>query len=636
VANDSDFTAPLVNVGLTASIGGVTANAILELRQEPNPYELDGQTFWLSTDLRVFQVKDGDSKFNATVGGSSLASASTFITQAIDNLNNGTAGESFDGLPSTSGEIALYQTDRSGTAVFNFAIARVRYRALVDDAQAVRVFFRLFPALTVSLAYDQATTYRQSSDGVLNGQKIPLLGRINNNILSIPCFAAQRVNSGAVSMTTQADPANVRTLVHDATGIEVESFFGCILDVNQSAQAVFPLNPASDGPFGGALQSVLSLVRNAHQCLVAEIAFDPDAIPAGASPSTSDKLAQRNLSLVESDNPGGGESRRIPNTFEVRPTPAVHATVGFHDELMIDWGNVPAGSVARVYLPDTAPDEVLDLARRLYRARGLQRIDAHTVQVAAEGITYIPVPAGAQVNHAGLLTIDLPAGVRRGQRFSAAVRQLTHTGRIRKTPQGAVDSQADALVAASHGSLAGAAAGGRLLVWEVVLGAFQVTIPISTRTLLFDAEARLLSVLRWILGTIPPGNRWYLPFRRYVAEIGQRFHGFGGDPGTVKPDPNGLPGGPRPGGEPEVPGVGRLAFSGKVTGLLYDRWGDFEGFTLDTEAGERLFLSREHTIEDLANRAWTQRIFVVVYARASDPQRPERIVLKYAPRPHWG
>jgi len=81
---------------------------------------------------------------------------------------------------------------------------------------------------------------------------------------------------------------------------------------------------------------------------------------------------------------------------------------------------------------------------------------------------------------------------------------------------------------------------------------------------------------------------------------------------------------------------GSLAFTGKVSSLLYDRWGDFEGFTLDTEAGERLFRSREHTIEDIANRAWTERILVVVYARAGDPHRPERIVFKYAPRPYWG
>ena len=636
ISSDVDFTATLINVGLTASIGGVTTNAILELRQEPNPYEVDGDTTWLSTDLRVFQLKDGLSKFNAPMSGTSLAAASSFITQALTNLNSGTAGESFDDIPSTSAsDIALFQTDSSGTAVFNFAIARVRYRAVVDDAQSVRVFFRLFPALTVSLAYDQGTTYRRFSDGVLNGHTIPLLGRVNNNILSIPCFAAERVVSSSVSMTTQFDAANVQTLVHDATGAEVDAFFGCILDVNQPMQAVFPLNPSGDGAFGGTLRSVLSLVRNAHQCLVAEIAFDPDVIAPASTPASSDKLAQRNLSLVESDNPGAVESRRIPNTFEVRPTPVAHALVGLHDELMIDWGNVPVGSVARVYLPSTAPDEVLDLARRLYRARGLQRLDAHTLQVSAEGITYIPVPAGTQLNHAGLLTIDLPAGIKRGQRVSAVVRQLTHTGRIRKSAQGAIDSRGDVLLTSSHAAVNQAAASNKLLVWEEVLGAFQVTIPISSRALLLDPEVRLLSVLRWILGTIPNADRWYLPFRRYVAEIGERVHGFGGDPGTVKPDPNGFAGGTPSGGGGEH-GAGKLVSVGKVTGLLYDRWGDFEGFTLQTETGERLFRTREHTIEDLANRAWTQRILIIVYSRHSDPHRPETIVLKYAPRPHWG
>jgi len=649
VSNDSDFTAPLVSVGLTASIGGVTANAILELRQEPNPYELDGQTFWLSTDVRVFQVKDGGGRFGASLSGTSLSSASSFITQVISNLNSGnTGGQTFGGLPSASADdIALYQTDSSGTAVFNFAVARVRYRALIDDAPAVRVFFRLFPALTVSLAYDQGSSYRRFSDGVLNGQKIPLLGRVNNNILSIPCFAEPRVASSLVDMTTQTDPANVRTLVHDATGAEVEAFFGCILDVNQPGQAVFPLNPSSDGPFGGGLQSVLSLIRNAHQCLVAEIAFDPDTIPAGATPSTSDKLAQRNLSLVASDNPGGVESRRIPNTFEVRPTPAPHAAVGLHDELMIDWRNVPPGSVARIYLPATGPDEVLDLAGRLYRARGLKRIDDHTLQCRAEGVTYIPVPAGAQINHAGLLTIDLPAGLRRGQRFSAVVRQLTHTGRIRKPTPGVAPDAAVALIheaiTLTHGAGAPTHEVGAVavtepgpLIWEEVLGAFQVTIPISSRALLIDGEVRLLSVLRWILGTIPQGDRWYLAFRRYVDEIGQRIRGFGGDPGTVEPDPNGLPSQPEP-GRPGYPGGPEpLEFRGKVSALLYDRFGDFEGFTLDTESGERLFESHEHTIEDLANRAWTERIFVVVYAYKPEPHRPEAIVMKYAPRPQWG
>jgi hypothetical protein len=631
--DDSGFTGPLVNVGLTASIGGATANAILELRQEPNPYETDGPTTWLSTDLRVFQVKANALKFGAMLGGSTLADASTFIAEVLTNLNTGnTGGDTFDALPSTTdAPVALYQTDSSGTAVFNFGVARVRYQALVDDATAVRVFFRLFPALTVSLAFDQGTTYRTFSDGVLNGQKIPLLGLQNNNILSIPCFAAERVNSASASMTTQTDPANVRNLVHDPSGAEVDTYFGCILDVNQPSQGVFPLNPSSDGPFGGTLQSVLSLVRNAHQCLVAEIAFDPDAIVAGATPATSDKLAQRNLSLVASDNPGGVESRRIPSTFEVRPTPALHAKAGFHDELMIDWGNLPHGSVARIYLPDTQADQVLDLAKLLYRARELQRIDGYTLQCPAEGLTYIPVPAGAQINHAGLLTIDLPAGVRRGQRFNVVVRQLTHTGRIIR--KGDTISKEDVGVSLARAALeAGTTGSSRVLIWQEVLGAFQVTIPVSTRALLFDDEARLLSVLCWILLSVPGHDRWYKPFSRYVAEIAQRFHGFGGDPGTVLPDPNGLP---KPGeGEPGKPE--RLHFTGKVSGILYDRYGDFEGFLLDTKAGERRFSSREHTIEDLAVRAWRERILITVYVHHGHPHRPETILLRHAPRPYWG
>lgn len=50
----------------------------------------------------------------------------------------------------------------------------------------------------------------------------------------------------------------------------------------------------------------------------------------------------------------------------------------------------------------------------------------------------------------------------------------------------------------------------------------------------------------------------------------------------------------------------------------------------------RRFQSRERTIEDIANRAWAERILVIVDARASEPRRPETIVLKDAPRSHRG
>lgn len=56
-----------------------------------------------------------------------------------------------------------------------------------------------------------------------------------------------------------------------------------------------------DGPWppgtGVTLEPLrLAFIRNEHQCLVAEIAFDPDPIATGVQPWNSDKLAQRNIS----------------------------------------------------------------------------------------------------------------------------------------------------------------------------------------------------------------------------------------------------------------------------------------------------------------------------------------------------
>ena len=428
-------------------------------------------------------------------------------------------------------------------------------------------------------------------------------------------------------MTTQTDPANVRTLVHDATGAEVESFFGCILDVNQSAQAVFPLNPSSDGPFGGTLQSVLSLVRNAHQCLVAEIAFDPDAIAAGATPSTSDKLAQRNLSLVESDNPGGVESRRIPNTFEVRPTPAVHAAAGFHDELMIDWGNVPAGSVARVYLPDTAPDEVLDLAKRLYRARGLQRIDAHTLQMRAPRAsptsrcppgrrsttpgcspsTCRPASAGPALlgggppaHPHGAHPQEATRGGRQPDRWSLVAAEST--GRRRLPPA----------AGSSSGKWCSAPSRSRSRSRR---GPCSSTPRRGCSRSCAGSSARSRS-----------RDRWYLPFRRYVAEIGERVprlrrrsrHGEARSERTAGRAAAGRP------ANPAGPGR-RLVFTGKVSGTPLRPLRRLRGLH-PRHRGRASGCSRAASTRSRTSPTapGSERMLIVVYARAAEPHGPRR------------
>jgi hypothetical protein len=72
----------------------------------------------------------------------------------------------------------------------------------------------------------------------------------------------------------------------------------------------------------------------------------------------------------------------------------------------------------------------------------------------------------------------------------------------------------------------------------------------------------------------------------------------------------------------------RRGYTGKLSGLIYDRAGDFDGFLLDTDDGERAFDARDPGIEEVAGRAWAERILTTVYAEAAEPWRPVRIVLR--------
>jgi hypothetical protein len=72
----------------------------------------------------------------------------------------------------------------------------------------------------------------------------------------------------------------------------------------------------------------------------------------------------------------------------------------------------------------------------------------------------------------------------------------------------------------------------------------------------------------------------------------------------------------------------RAGYTGKITGLVYDRFGEFDGFLLDTEDGQRAFDTREDAIEDLVGRAWSEGIVVTVFVELSEPWRPVRFVLR--------
>jgi hypothetical protein len=506
-ADTSAFTNAPITVTLQASMSDNTSRVdsigYLYLIQQPEPYETDGETSWLSTDLRVFQIKAGDPmKFGADI----RLAPTDFITQVITNLNTENWHQTFNNIQNDQQTLELSSTV-NGTPVYNFAVAKVRYRSQNLPANNVRVFFRLFPATTTSLEYNQGTAYRRSPTG-----EAPLLGIKNNEVTAIPCFASPRINSAVASMTSQTDAPNVQTIPAESGGTEVIRYFGCWLDINQT-QPQFPLQlPVinRDGPFTSGRVSIQDHIRNEHQCLVAEIVFG--TTPSnGATPSVSDKLAQRNLAIVQSANPGLVFSRRISQTFDIRPSTSRQE----HDELMIDWGNIPEGSVATFYLPGIAASDILRLAARKYRSHRLVRIDEHTLKCDTGGITYLPIPF-TDANLAGMLTVDLPEGIKKGQVFKAVVRQVTGE------PQPIILTHA--IEAADQGWRHTVGSFQRHIV-----GSFQLTIPVHDKAEILPGQQRLLSNLRWIERAIPANDRWSPVFSKYVLQIADRVDALGGD-----------------------------------------------------------------------------------------------------------
>jgi hypothetical protein len=624
-------------VTLSVAVLTVSASAEIELIKQPNPFILHGDPAWLSIDLRVFVVREGETKFGATIGDASSAPA--FIQQVIGNLTAGQGRfgtETFDGSLSTdeaSSSLFVFPTDQNGARVFNFAVAKVHYIGLIG-ATNVRVFFRMFQAQSTNTAFDPSTTYRRAGSNP-SGHPIPLAGIRGSEYVTFPFFAEPRVDTMFQSMADQTDAPNV-TNIAAIGGPEVDAYFGCWLDINQPFDRVLPpgvLPFVPDGPFGvlgllTALPIQQVILRNPHQCLVAEIAFDPVPIPFGKDAGNWDKLAQRNVAWSDL-----GSGRGL-DTFEIRATPAPPTPTDPPDELMIDWGNTPKGTVASIFLPAVNADEVLDMASRMYTTRRLSRGDDHTLHCEASGITYIPIPYGANVEYAGLLSLDLPPHVRPGQRFDVVVRQVTNAYSALARPPRGMERPPEEDVERPHGKRSSDAA---VVVryshrWRRVHGAFQLSMPVhGDKHALLRKEERLLSVMRWIGEAIPAHDRWRPVFERYLQELGGRVIAFGGDPRQIHPSPTGdgherhPPSGTRP--------DERRTSTGKISRLIFDRFGDFDGFVLETEHGERRFDSRETEIEELAERAWKDRLRITVHSERHDPHRPTSIVVHRPPAP---
>jgi hypothetical protein len=574
------------------------AEALFQLTAGAAPYftNVNGlasppNVYYLSQDLRVFQVCPGIGQVPAMVPWPASGSGYDYIQAMIGYLNdpgNGYttgADDPFQVL-NEAGDLVDYSSvapvDKlpggGTTPNYNFAIARVRLRG--GTASNVRVFFRLFDTVSNDTDYDPVVTYPSTSDAA-GLPATPLPGLFG---CTIPMFATV---SGASDFAATL-PLNAREL--ESTGAETWAYFGCYLDINFNV-----------------------ILIGTHHCLVAQIAFDGTPIinsnGVTLSPESTSLLAQRNLQVTASGNPGGPAAHRVPQTLDLRTSTrtAEPASVqaGRPDELMIDWGETPHGAVASMYWPAAAAIDVVRLASMLYPDDPFYLADANTVSwTVTSRFSFVPIPFGADVKLAGLLTVDLPAGIRAGQQFTVVVRRIsTRRAPVRKPDAAALVNQ----------------------TWRYLVGTVQIDIPVSMDEHLLPCEENTLAIMKWRLGQLSPTDRWYPVMVRYVSYLEGRVNAFGGNAADIVPSPLGMPSGHgRPG--QGRPGHGRLnERTGKVSRVTFDCFGDLDGFDLRDCPAEHRYLTRERGLADLLLRACRERWLVTVVA---DGQYVRQIVVR--------
>jgi hypothetical protein len=650
---------------------------------------------WLSEDLRVFTATPGASpasqyqypvpgsgapqfvENSSGVGSFDFNGAYNYIQALLKYLNktygNPNGIDPFDPtnniIPQQSTEFTADSSVTPFSTIggnnynnYSFAIARVRLTGTQGSAGAatgVRVFFRLWGTQTADTAWDPSYTYLSDDPTGLNPH-YPLAPPDDH---TLPFFAT----SAQPNFTSSTDPefqtggftgtgANNLTITIQQ-GDSQWSYFGCFLNVNDSSVSVNGVGIPYAFPGG------------THHCLVAQIAYPGAPIQTiGTSvptPESGDQLAQRNLQVTTSDNPGPASAHRVPQSFEVKPSgapPTYGPLAGRPDELMIDWGEVPPDSTAKIYWPAVSSAEVIQLASWMYGVHPLTAADAYTIEVKTiKGVTYVPIPQGTGEWYAGLLTVDLPQTVRTGQEFNIVVRRIgKRPVRVSRAPPPPppppqpvpqIASKTASKVASTmrrggtiqynpSRPVAPALPAQTALVsttadykagWErYIVGSFQVKIPVSTGEAMLPAEETTLAILKARLQALPKTNRWYPVLLRYIAQIAGRVDGLGGDANAIPPSLLGyLPGHHHPVRPPvHRPCEENLKeFTGKVCEVVFDCFGDFVGFVLDDCCERRTYESRERQIGDMVLRALRERLNLMVVT-AGKEHRIVRLVAK--------
>ena len=635
-----------------------STSTVLEFVAGADPYftnidPAQDNVFYLSQDLRVFTATPSLNNRPVPGGPAFLADTVSGGYQYIQNLiaylnidyNDPAGTDPFDPASSVVPEqFGAFTGDSSVTPFtssggnnhtnYNFALARVRLRGsqgVAGEAANVKVFFRMWGTQSADTDYQPGSTYLSHSDA----SNLPDWPLPAGDSHTMPFFATGNNPNFSDPNNPEfgANGVNNRTVIINS-GDSRWAYFGCFLNVYDPSNAV-----------NGA--QVQALLPGTHHCIVAQIAYDGAPIVNSngvtMSPENSDKLAQRNLQVTHSDNPGAPATHRIPQTFDLRPSAPIVVGQGglldYPDELMIDWGKTPLGSAANIYWPQVDAAQVLQLASRMYGAHLLSASDSHTIQCkVSRGVTYVPIPPGSGDNFAGLFTVDLPPTVVKGQEFNITVRRVATRRKpgiiFAKGHDKPVSHRVVDAAKPSHGHVLRSRHAAALVEqpppiarelpnWRYVVGTFQVKIPVATKDLILPAEENTLAIFKWRLQQMAPSNRWYPVLQRYIAYLSARVDGLGGNSGAIEPSPTGVPpGGKRPGADHVV------EYTGKVCEVVYDCFGRLEGFALTTCSGSHIFRTCDDAIGEIVLRACKEGLLLSVHVGGGHEMKIQKLIVR--------
>jgi hypothetical protein len=217
-------------------------------------------------------------------------------------------------------------------------------------------------------------------------------------------------------------------------------------------------------------------------------------------------------------------AQRILGTFDLRPV--VTAAGAKPDELMTDYRTLPSGSRARIYLPAVAAVDIVRAAVLIQGVRPFTAIDQHTVECAARGIAYLPIPPSSG-NLAGLIDVELPTRIEIGGRLTVAVSQITNA----RAEIGS--GRRDVGVARSDRPRV------KTIAWRKAVGVFQLAVKVQSEAETRPLIAQKLSILRWIFASMSRNSRWHPVFVRYLMALENQLIALGGKPDEIVPSPNG-------------------------------------------------------------------------------------------------